>query len=38
MSTINAWKILRGSQPNLQENKENQGIVDQVNTKSMYDI
>ena len=30
MSTIVAWKISRGSERNLQENKENQGIVDQV--------
>ena len=30
MSTIVAWKISRGSERNLQENKENQGIRDQV--------
>ena len=30
VSTIVAWKISRGSERNLQENKENQGIRDQV--------
>ena len=30
VSTIVAWKISRGSERNLQENKINQGIIDQV--------
>ena len=30
VSTIVAWKISRGSERNLQENKENQGVRDQV--------